>query len=114
MKKKLFVISVVFFFMSACSKEAVNSWELRKHTIVQSQYRDTDQWHIEETFPTYEQCMEQRDSRIKDDRAAFERLCKDMQDMKTEDSKDGISCSGNIGGRFFSRMHSYTCLTKAV
>lgn len=116
MKRKLVAISVTIFcfFISACSKEAVSSWVLWKHTILQSKYRNTDQWNIEEAFPTDEQCVKERDARIKDDRAAFERLFKDNKDMKVEDIKTGVSYSGNIGGRFLSRMQLYTCLPKAV
>jgi hypothetical protein len=116
MKKHLFVIYVIFFcfFISACSDKAVSSWVLWKHTIVKSEYRKADQWNIEEAFPTYEQCVKERDTRIKDDRAAFERLCKDHEDMKVEDMQTGVSYSGNIGGRFLSRTHSYTCLQNAV
>jgi len=116
MKTILVVIFVIVFcfFISACSKEAVGLSVLWKHTILQSNYRNTDQWNIEEAFPTSEQCVKERDARIKNDRAAFERLCKDNKDMKVEDIKNGVSYSGNIGGRSLSRVHSYTCLPKAV
>ena len=116
MKTKLVVISVIVFcfFIGACSKETASSWVLWKHTILQSKYRNADQWNIEEAFSTSEQCVRERDARIKDDRAAFERLCKDNKDMKVEDIRNGVSYSGNIGGRFLSRVHSYTCLPKTV
>ena len=115
MRRNLFIISIAFcFFTSACSIRADNSWVLKKHTIVQSEYSNTNQWTTEATFPSYEQCLKQRDTRIKDDRASFARLWKDNIEMKMEDLEGGISSSGNIGGRLFSRTHSYACFETAV
>jgi len=114
MKKKLFLISIAIFCFFACDRKAVHSWVLWKRTIVQSQYRNTDQWETQKAFPTSSECMKQRDTRIKNDRAAFENLWKDKKDIKVEDIKTGVSYSGNLEGRYLSRTHSYTCLPEAV
>jgi hypothetical protein len=110
----LMVSIVLFFFLGACSTEAGRSWVLWKHKLLQSNYKNIDEWNVEEVFPTYETCVGQRDARINDDRAYFEKLSKNEKDMRIENIKDGVSYFGNIGGRSLRRVHSYKCLLKGA
>jgi hypothetical protein len=110
----LIVLIGLFFFVSACSTRAGSSWVLWKHELLQSNYKNVDAWTVEEVFPTYETCVGQRDARINNDRAYFEKLSKNERDMRVDNIKDGVSYFGNIGGRSLRRIHSYKCLLKGA